>query len=286
MNLAQDKPSGKRATGNRHKAGLAALGAVALLMTGAGATAQEAEKQKTFQRDYIVAAIYNYGARSIELTAHTGCVSSSFRKLGNNIRFEVDEDRALITGTGYFTYKSPKSRAAKTDCQGAAKLTIELPDVDARRYAVVINGKYRGVLDFTQSAKPPRLTTGATKLRARGKTGILARMQLSNAYASVNLDNWTSRSAASVMDLFRPITKGHPESLEGRPEMDISLRGGPKSVTVKITSYGYLDDAVAGGKYLGVVTKTADGWYLDSLWQQNLCARGKKAGQWSKGPCS
>ncbi len=281
MKLTQKESSGKLANGLLHKSAVATLGVIAVLMTGNTAIAQSAKTQKTFQKDYIVSAIYNYGALSIEITASTGCMSSSLRRLGNNIQFSVDEERALITGTGKFTYKSSKSRIVKTDCAGRSQKKVELPNVEQRRYTVIVNGRYRGVLDFTQSAKPPRLTLR----RATQKSGLLTKMQLRNTYAPVNLDNWSSRNAASVMDLFRPITNSHPESLDGRPEMEISLRGGPQSITVKITSYGFLDDSVAGGKYLGVVTKTADGWHLKSLWQQNLCARGRKAGQWSKAPC-
>ncbi len=284
MNLVHNKPSDNPAPGILQKSALAVLGVIAVLMTGTGAIAQEVEKLKSFQKNYTVAAIYDYGTRSIEVTAHTGCMSSSLRPLGNNIRFQVDEERALITGTGYFTYKRSKSRIAKTDCMGASKQTIILPNVEQRRYTVVVNGKYRGVLDFTRSAKPPRLTTTTTKL---GNSGFMAKMQLRNTYASVNLDNWTTRNAASVIDLFRPITNAHPVSLEGRPEMKISIRRNTadNSLTVRITNLGYMDDAVSGEKYSGLVTRTANSWHLKSLWKQSLCARGPKAGQWTKGNC-
>ncbi len=282
MNFIQKQPAGKPASRTLQKSTLAVLGAIAMLITGTGAIAQNTENKKTFQKSYMLDAIYNYSARSIELTANTGCMSSTLRHLGNNIRFEVDEGRALITGTGWFTYKASKLGIGSADCNGAAKQIITVPNVDARRYSVLINGKYRGVLDFTRSSKPARLTDLWAATR---KSDFLTRMQLTNTYASVNLDNWASRNAASVMDLFRPITKGHPESLEGRPEMEVSMSGGPNAITVKITNYGYLDDSVAGGRYYGVVTRKGSNWYLDSLWQQNLCARGKNAGQWIKGPC-
>jgi len=283
MNLTQKESSGKLATGILQKAALAALGVIAVLMTGNTAIAQSAKTQKTFQKDYIVSAIYNYGARSIEITASTGCVSSSLRGLGNNIQFSVDEERALITGTGKFTYKSSKSRIVKTDCAGRSQKKVELPNVEQRRYTVIVNGRYRGVLDFTQSAKPPRLTLR----RAVNRSGLLSKMQLINTYASVNLDSWASRNAASVMDLFRPIIDSHPESLDGRPEMEISMRrnSAGNSLTVRITNLGYLDDSVSGEKYTGMVTRTANGWHLKSLWKQSLCARGPKAGQWIKGNC-
>ncbi len=280
MKFAHNKLFGTPATGILQKVALAVLGAIAALMTSTGVFAQEDGKQKTFQKNYTVAAIYDYAARGIEITVSTGCISSSLRHMGNNINFSIDEERALITGTGYFAYgRLSKSKFAKADCMGAAKQTFKLPNVEQRRYTVIVNGKYRGVLDFTRSGKPPRLTTKSNKTNLSSKTKI------NNTYAPVNLENWTPRNADSVMELFHPITKGHPESLEGRPEMEISMRTGPNSVTVNITSYGYLDDSVAGGKYRGVVTRKDGRWYLDSLWQQNLCARGKKAGQWSKTPC-
>ena len=57
------------------------------------------------------------------------------------------------------------------------------------------------------------------------------------------------------------------------------------SLMVRITNTGYLDDSVSGEKFAAIITRNAEGWYLDSLWRQNLCARGKNAGKWIKKAC-
>jgi len=282
MALAQNKHIRKPATGRLKNTALAALGAIAVLMTATCAYAQETKKTKTYQRNYYLSATYNPGGRSIELKIRTGCVSSTNHFLGNDFRFQVDEEKALITGTGGFILKTPLPKIVTADCGGARQLTFKLPDVDARRYTLVMNGKYNSVLDFTKSVSPARLFIPNRVVR---NSTFLTKMQLASAYAPVNLDTWTSRSGANVMDLFRPITNTHPESLDGCPEMEITMRRDGNFLTVRITLLVYLDDSVSGGKYIGLVTRKDGNWYLESLWQQNLCARGPKAGQWSKQPC-
>ncbi len=266
-------------TGILRKSAMIALGTMILLM--ASAHAQETPRKK-YYKTFTIAGSYNNAERSIELKVNTGCVSSSIRISGNDFRFKVDEEKALITATGGFIVKTPTPKIATADCMGRQQTVIRLTDVDARRYTLVMGGEYMGVLDFTKSDNPPRLGF----MKQTGKIPqSLNRMRLANLYAAVNLDNWVPRRAISVMELFAPIISAHPESLEGRPEMEISLTRIDRFITVNITALGYLDDSVAGGKYAGIVSRKDGQWHLDSLWRQNLCTRGKNAGKWVKSSC-
>ena len=261
------------------KTGLAALGLIALMMSTTGVIAQTAE---TRDIEITFKALYNTIQRSIDITALSGCMSSGYKYQSNNIKFEIDENRALITGSGKFTYKAG-FRIMTADCGGARQFNFSLPNVEKRRYTVIINGKYRGILDFTKStgpvvlAVPPRNTAN----------DFVEKSRLSASYAPVSLAKWKIRTAASVIDLFFPITKNHPESLEGRPEMALSIRRGSNAntLTVRITNTGYLDDSVSGEKFVAIVSRNTEGWYLDNLWRQNLCSRGTNAGKWVKTPC-
>ncbi len=258
------------------------IGVAALIMTATSTIAQTGNDVENFDIDFTVKAFYNLNQRSIDITAYSGCMSSGLRYLRNNVSFEINENTALITGSGKITYKNPTNLAMTTDCGGATQFKFSLPNVERRRYRVVINGNFRGIVDFTKSTSPVVLDIPPPKKSFGGK------MRLSASYAPVSLAHWKSRTAASVLDLFRPITKNHPEALEGRPEMALTIRRGfiANTLTVRITNLGYLDDSLTGEKFVAIVTRNAEGWYLENLWRQYLCARGKNAGKWVKTSCS
>ena len=108
--------------------------------------------------------------------------------------------------------------------------------------------------------------------------------------------NWRSRD---VFDLLDPILKGHPETDEGRPTVEVSVSryiergriendqaGNPQSfIGAKITRRGLLDDAVAGDRYFAQLSYSGDLWSISRLWGQQLCARGHLAGKWSGRGC-
>ncbi len=262
---------------------MAAVGVTALIMTAASASAQTGSNSEKLNMDFTFKAFYNVLQRSIDITAFSGCMSSGFRYLGNDISFRIDENTATISGSGKITYKNPTQPVMTADCGGATQFKFSLPNVERRRYSLIINGKYRGIVDFTKSTDPVVLDVPS---RNR-KNGFGTKARLAASYAPVSLANWKPRTAPSVLDLLRPITSTHPETLEGRPEMALTMRRdlNADSLMVRITNTGYLDDSVSGEKFAAIITRNAEGWYLDSLWRQNLCARGKNAGKWIKKAC-
>ena len=97
-----------------------------------------------------------------------------------------------------------------------------------------------------------------------------------------------NKRSESVVGLFMPIMRSHPEALEGRPTMVFKLakRTDSSGFVVEIVQTGYLDDSVSGQRFVGFVSWADGMWNLDSLWQQQMCYRGPTPGQWTKGSCS
>lgn len=77
-----------------------------------------------------------------------------------------------------------------------------------------------------------------------------------------------------VINLFLPYIGNHPESLEGRPTLDLSMRHHDEMLVVDLTLKGYLDDSVAGEQYRGFVVRSSKGWELIDLGVKPLCYRG------------
>lgn len=78
-----------------------------------------------------------------------------------------------------------------------------------------------------------------------------------------------------VIDLLLPYIGNHPESLEGRPTLDLSIRKHEESLVVDMKLGGYLDDSVSGEHYRGFVIRSSKGWELLDLGAKPVCARGK-----------
>jgi len=108
----------------------------------------------------------------------------------------------------------------------------------------------------------------------------------SDFMASKRLDA-SDKSAPSLIELFLPILRSHPESPEGKPATSVKIakrkQGG--GFVAEIVQTGYLDDSVAGERFVGFVTSRDGQWMLESLWQQQLCWRGETAGKWTAQRC-
>lgn len=78
-----------------------------------------------------------------------------------------------------------------------------------------------------------------------------------------------------VIDLLLPYIGNHPESLEGRPTLDLTFQKHEDSLVVDLKLGGYLDDSVSGEHYRGFVIQSAKGWELLDLGVKPVCARGK-----------
>lgn len=72
-----------------------------------------------------------------------------------------------------------------------------------------------------------------------------------------------------------PFLRGHPESLEGKGSMDLSIRKKESGFEVEIIKDGFLDDSVRGEHWRGFVIETSDGqWELLNMAVKYLCYRG------------
>lgn len=94
--------------------------------------------------------------------------------------------------------------------------------------------------------------------------------------------------ADSLIGVFDPILRGHPESMDGNAAAKIAFEKNSSgdAFVVEIELDGLLDDSVSGQKFVGFVGPAADGgWQLQSLWLRQKCGRGDVAGQWVKGNC-
>jgi hypothetical protein len=122
-------------------------------------------------------------------------------------------------------------------------------------------------------------------------------------WRAVPEDQWASWRGASVTTLLEPLLGHAPESLEGRPDITIRIekklwrktsfkgvRPGRRItfepfIAVSITRHGLADDSVQGDRHFVAVLQDIDGWKVDKLWSQQMCARGENAGQWTSAPC-
>ena len=78
-----------------------------------------------------------------------------------------------------------------------------------------------------------------------------------------------------VIDLLLPYIGNHPESLEGRPTLDLTIRRHEDTLVADLVLGGYLDDSVSGEHYRGFIISTQKGWELLDLGVKHVCYRGK-----------
>ena len=232
------------------------------------------------KKSFQVQGEYRHYDRKIILNAFTGCMSSTGRMVSHDIK--VDVENATININGHLFTR--KYMVGTTDCGGAVNLKFTVDNMKQRRYHVVVNRTYAGVMDFTNPFAKQPMKPAMHNLPERE---VPSRRNMKNRYAPVDITGWKVKRAEAVLDLFKPITDSHPEGVEGRPEMVIKMSKNPKSANmmVSLTLLGLLDDSVAGLRYVADVQRVPWGWDLKSLWRLQMCGRGKKAGQWTKGAC-
>ncbi|MEM8820505.1 MAG: hypothetical protein AAGE90_13400 [Pseudomonadota bacterium] len=216
-------------------------------------------------------------------TLSSGCVSSSLTRLDGTPTLEVMEDRALITITGSFRYDAPANGIALTDCGGGAIEQIALPTLSARRYIVTHDGGRLGVLDLT--TEPQACVAADSDRPGFDRESDGANWQPSDRPA------WGKRTAARLLDLLPRPVRAFPASLEGAPEVSVDFARSPSEgpdgprIELRAMLTGLPDDSVEGVRYIVLATPHPDGWRLDEMWRQLLCARGGAAGQWQAARC-
>ncbi|MEO0428189.1 MAG: hypothetical protein AAF160_12215 [Pseudomonadota bacterium] len=222
------------------------------------------------------------GAEGGTLTLSSGCQSSSFERLAGSPAVTVEEERATISIEGAFRYQVPANGIATADCGGGVIEQVTVESLGARRYRVLADGAYQGVLDLTTEAQSCTAPEGAKGIEPE---------VLESAWKGMDRPRWGKLTAPRVVDLLPRLVRGFPTTVEGRPTVDIEIARSPGDgpdgprLEVHATGTGYPDDSVTGVRFVLFASPHPDGWRLDELWRQNLCARGTLAGQWTAERC-
>lgn len=248
---------------------LAAFGCLLSVIAAADAVAQPLS----------FCAGYNGGQKQLTLRIDNGCVTGSYKYLDHDLSVDVDEHSAAIISGGGFRYAPYEGRIVTGDCGGGRREEFVFRGVEPRRYSLIHDGEFVGVVDFTASHDQ-------TCLRGKGPlTAVGFRHGWKRVVGGKAGDG--GPPAERLIDLVMPFMAGHPESDEGRPTANFSFASGRNGeITFKLTMTGYLDDSVAGERFEGTARLEAEGWRLVELWSQTLCGRGGSAGQWVAGLCS
>ena len=106
-------------------------------------------------------------------------------------------------------------------------------------------------------------------------------------WTKVDLANWQTKSAGDMMGLFQPLFAGYAD-FDGARNMTITVNETPDGTAYEVflTQTGYRDDSVSGGRWAATVKPQGSGWIIESLWRQQLCARGTLKDTWTKQNCS
>lgn len=236
-----------------------------------------------------ICAAYDEPENAIIADVNSGCVSSSFRYLGNDLSVDVDEQTASISVSGGFKYKSPASKVATSDCMGGERLEIEKANVKPRRYSVYLEGRYLGVVDFTKSYRRQCLR-GASKF-SRTAVGVSVQGLTKKPLLNQLLE---TVEGPTIQEVVEPLMRNLAVTGEGRgSSLNLSIRktvtgepAGPSRAVARIEAHGLLDDSVSGVQYVVDFLATSNGWKAISMQRKQMCARGRNAGMWVKDQCT
>jgi hypothetical protein len=271
---------------NAVKSVLAVFGACLSVQAGA---AQTAVRQ--------ICPEFDRGAQQLSVRVSTGCMTGMARFKEHNLALKVDHERAHIALSGGIRFHPITSPVVTADCAGAQNFTVSAKDVQPRRYTLSYAGEPLGTVDLLEGAEPPAcIGIKGSKHRLQPKPVDPGSF---SDWAFDHQGGWREWRGASITALLEPLLGSAPESLEGRPEIEIRMEkrlwqrdrrkpgGGPRQpfMAVSITRHGLGDDSVSGDRYFVAVVRGEDGWRVEKLWRQQMCARGQNAGQWKSAPC-
>lgn len=266
--------------------------AIIALATLVGAQAQAAQSAVSH-----ICPEYDRAAQELAVRIGTGCMTGMARFKEHDLVLEVDQERAHIALSGNIRFHPITSRGVTADCRGAQEFTLSAADVEPRRYTLSYAGEPLGTLDLLEGAAPTAC------LGTRGSKRRLApRFVDPDSFSDWAFDpqgGWRDWRGASITALLEPLLGGAPESLEGRPEITIRMEkrlwqrtrrkpGGSRPrpfIAVTVTRHGLGDDSVSGDRYFVAVVESDEGWRVERLWRQQMCARGHHAGQWTGTAC-
>ena len=240
---------------------------------------------------------FDRGAQELSVRISTGCVTGMARFDKHDLAMEVDQERAHIRLSGDIRYHPVKSGGVTADCSGAQSFILSAKDVEPRRYMLSYAGEELGHVDLLDPAAPPPCF-GTRRGKLRLQTQIVREDSFSD-WAFDPQGGWRDWSGTSITALLEPLLGMAPESMEGRPEIAITMEkrllqtvrsrpdGGGRQpfIAVSITRHGLGDDSVSGDRYFAAVMRHKDGWRVGKLWRQQMCARGQYAGQWTSAAC-
>ena len=231
-----------------------------------------------------VCAAYDRASKTIKLDVSTGCVSSSSRHTGNDIKVDVNEEWASITLSGGFNYAKAKSKVVKSDCMGRKKLELTVEGVEPRRYSVIAGETYRGVFDFTQSHE----RTCVTPSNANGIRRVATIKERTDVKKVLPMPE-----GATIQEIVAPLMRQLAVSGEGRGTLSLQIektftgdQNAAPAATAEIEAHGLADDSVSGMHYKIRFIATPNGWRATGLARKQMCARGKQAGMWTSANCS
>lgn len=231
-----------------------------------------------------VCASYLAAERAIQFDVSNGCVSGSYKYLGHDIKVDVDENYASISLKGRFKYAPLKADYVTADCGGGRKLKLKSHGVAARRYTVVVNGTYRGVLDFTQSKDRMCVRPASSKNGVRKVSPISSRTELKRTLDTVE--------GPTIQKVLEPLMHSLSVSSEGRGTLALQIEktfsgpDAPRTANAIIEAHGLADDSVSGLHYTFDFVSTSKGWKAMGVRRKQMCARGETAGMWTSGRCS
>lgn len=249
------------------------------------------------------------GAGIVKAEIGSGCLPTSPGYEGE-FEIKVDGNSATISIDGAYEQVGD-ARIGTADCMGSQVINQDAEAAGPRRYSVLVNGVYRGVIDASETRYGMRPVKECFASRSQVQ---LPRPEVETMYLRQQFRDWIARprasgkqsndpiyraNFASVAEAVAALLGGHPEAMEGRPSAKVTIsrarwRGGPfakppapEFMAVQIEEHGYLDDSVSGKRTFADVRPNRDGggWRIVGHWHQWMCARGERAGQWSGKPC-
>ncbi|MGB3472444.1 MAG: hypothetical protein WBA51_16640 [Erythrobacter sp.] len=238
-------------------------------------------------------------SKTLSVRIGSGCMTGMARFRDHDLQVKVDQHRAHISVTGDIRFHPIGGRVVTADCGGAKSFTLSSEGIEPRRYTLSYAGNYVGVADFLADAKPQECFGTMQE-----KVGVQTQSLSTGEFADWRFDleeQWNGWRGNSVTALLEPLLGGAPQSLEGRPEIDVRMEkrmwhpsaagmstwAGARTpfIAVWITRHGLADDSVTGDRYFVAAVQGDDGWRVDKVWSQQMCARGENAGQWTGASC-
>ena len=228
----------------------------------------------------------------------TGCITGMARYKDDDLHLEVDQQNAVIRVNGSINYHPLDSMIVTQDCGGAKQVTLTASGMAARRYTVLFNGDRLGTADLLEQSQPNSCMSAARHRRV--SSFAVVNRQMFDDWSSNPIDGWQELRAPDVFELLAPLLANHPETMKGHPQVELKIEkrvwnmAGTRTdkpwksypfVAVWLTRHGFLDDSVSGDRYFAELRHNGDGWLIEALFGQNMCARGEAAGQWTAEPC-